>query len=419
MTALRGMVPAAATSRGGLSRLLPMIGTRGIDQFALGVASLLIARRTGTEAFAPFATIFILYALTAQVGDTGLAFAILRTRVGQPISSRSWIVRMVANAVVAVVAVAIGLAIGGAVGVVVGFGGLALLTGPAVFVGRASLQRSGETRRLSVGEAVGALAFLVTTVVVVHDADDLLAFAAICIAKHLIELSVQQWPAGVFAPSGMPIRAQGVWVSQLVTYATANIDYLIVGALLGEVALSIYAIGFRLASAFPSVVSSPLTRTTFVDFANTDDAQRQHDRLVKQIALFGVVGVLLTGAVAMVLPSILGPGWEETRRVTAILGLALPWRLLLGPVVALGLTNGAARRVIGWELVRMGTLTAAIVIGSASILGVSIAVAAATILSIGWAYRRACSGAGIRSSTTLEVVGLVAALTVVLLGFVL
>ncbi len=131
------------------------------------------------------------------------------------------------------------------------------------------------------------------------------------------------------------------------------------------------------------------------------------------------MGVLLTGAVAFVLPSLLGPGWEETRRITAILGLALPWRLLLGPVVALGLTNGAARRVIGWELVRMLALTAAIVVGSGSILGVSVAVSAATILSIGWAYRRACAGAGIRTSKTMELSGLLVASLVIVLGFVL
>ncbi len=254
MTALRGLVPATAISRGGLGRLLPMIGTRGIDQFALGVASLLIARRTGTQAFAPFATIFILYAFTAQVGDTGLAFAILRTRIEQPISSRSWTVRMLANGVVAAMAVAAGLLVGGSVGVVIGFGGLSLLTGPAVYIGRASLQRSRHTRRLSMGEATGAVAFLTAVVLLVRDADDLFAFASICIVKHLIELAVQQWPAGVFDSAGIPVRTQGVWVSQLVTYATANVDYLIVGALLGEVALSIYAIGFRLASAFSSIV---------------------------------------------------------------------------------------------------------------------------------------------------------------------
>jgi len=392
-----------------------MIGTRGLDQLALGGASLLIARRTGTEDFAPFATVFILYALAAQVGDGGLAFALLRQPTGSPIALSARDNRRIASVVLALIGVVAGLSIGGVAGTVVAIGGLTFVTGPAVYVGRASLQRSGETRRLSIAEGVAAVAFFAGVVAVIHDIDDLLLFGLLCIGKHLVELGFQRTKSGAFSATGDPVRASGLWASQVVTYAVANVDYLLVGALLGAEALSIYAIGFRLASAFSSVVAAPLTRTAFVDFANTSDAQRQHNQLVKQIGVFGACGIAGTALVALLLPTVLGTDWEATRAVTLLLGLALPWRLLLGPVVALGLTTGRAYRVVGWELVRMAALVAAIVVGSGSLNGVASAVSAATILSVVWAYHRAVTEAKVKPSISLLVTAVCFAASSVLL----
>ena len=77
-------------------RLLPMVGIPRTDQISQGVCSLLIARWVGTESFAPFAVVFILYALAGHIGDSGLMLAILRTpkdstpvRVIGPASIRS------------------------------------------------------------------------------------------------------------------------------------------------------------------------------------------------------------------------------------------------------------------------------------------------------------------------------------------
>jgi PST family polysaccharide transporter len=258
-------------------------------------------------------------------------------------------------------------------------------------------------------EGVAALAFLTSVVILVHDIADLWLFGVLCIGKHVVELVLQRTATDVFSAGGELVHVSGVWVSQIVTYAAANVDYLIVGAMLGAEALSVYAIGFRLASAFSSVVAAPLTRTAFVDFANTSDQQKQHDRLVRQILLFGAPGVAATALVSLLLPAVLGNGWEATRAVTILLGVALPWRLLLGPVVALGLTSGRALRVIRWELLRTATLAAAIVAASGSLNLVAGAVSAATILTVSWAYHRAVSGAGIQPSTKLQVSGIVAA----------
>lgn len=395
-----------------------MIGTRGLDQLALGAGSLLIARRTGTLDFAPFATVFILYSLTSQVGDAGLAFGVLRTPSTSRVALGARIWRIQLNVVGAVLGLLVGFVLGGAAGTVIAIGGLTLMTGPAVHVGRAALQWSGNTRRLSVGEGLGAFSFLAATVVFVHDAEDLLLFGVICVGKQLVELAVQGLHHGVFAADGTPVRASGIFASQVVTYLAANVDYLIVGAVLGAEALSVYAIGFRLASAFSSVVAAPLTRTAFVDFANAKEAQQQMDRLLKRIVVFGAVGVAVTMVAALLLPVILGPEWLETRRVTALLGLALPWRLLLGPVVALGLVNGSARRVVTWEIVRVVGLVAAIVAGSDSIDQVAGAVSAATILTIGWAYRRATTEASIATSRLFEIAGLAVAASVVALVLV-
>ncbi len=405
-------------TRSPFGRLLVMIGTRGLDQFALGAATLLIAHRVGTIAFAPFASIFILYALTAQIGDGGLALAVLRTPAGGRIDLRARQRRLAISVVLATIGAGVGTVVGGSTGIVVAVGAATLLSGPLVFVGRAALQWSQDTRRLAVAEGSGAVFFLLTVSLFVRDPDDLLLLGVLCIAKQLIEFVLQGPMPAIFDRSGDPVRAMGLWVSQAVNYSAANVDYLIVGWMLGAEALSIYAIGFRLASAFSSVVAAPLTRTAFVAFANTSDAQKQHDRLTRQIFGFGVLGVASVSAIALLLPVVLGSEWAAAREVTLLLGLALPWRLLLGPVVALGMTSGRVGKVIGWELVRMVVLASAIVVGSSSIATVAAAVSAATVLSIGWAYRRATTGVGIAQSRSIEGWGFAVAVAVVAVSLI-
>ncbi len=391
--------------------------SRGFDQFALGLTSLLLARRTGTEAFAPFATLYIVYALSGQVADGGLAFAVLRTPSVDRVRRSSRMIRTGVNLGAAIVASVVGQSIGGSVGTVVTASGWIWLAGSLSYVGRATLQWADLKPRLARAEAGSALVFFALVVAFVRDADGLAALGFLLAGKNLLEFVLQGLPSQIFERVGNVPRAGAEWVGQLVTYAVANIDYLLIGALLGPVALSVYAVGFRLASAFSSVVASPLTRSAFVQYANSESLQAVNDRIVRQVLMIGTVGVAVTVVGAPLLPLALGPGWEGTSRITLILGLALPWRLLLGPTVALGISTGRARSVIVWELVRFVVLAAAVTLFATDVIAVAGAAAGATIASIAWSHHRATRGSGVVSSPlvpalSVVAVGVVAVLTV-------
>ena len=104
----------------------------------------------------------------------------------------------------------------------------------------------------------------------------------------------------------------------------------------------------------------------------------------------------------MGLPGFLGDEWALTRTLTILLGLALPFRLLLGVVLALAMTRDLSRQVIGWELVRMVAMTSAVLAFSTTVVAAAVATASANVLSITWSYLRACGQVGVRPSVALQ-----------------
>ena len=375
-----------------LRSLGPTVISRALDQLVLGGATLWLGvQMTPTEA-APFLTLLILYALGGQLGDGGLAFAILRTPAGGRLRRRDASTRAGVALVGAVVATLVGLAVGGSGGQVIAAGGWVWAATALAFVGRADLHRRGGTDRLAMAEGGVALAAAVAILLLVREPDDLALFASILVGKGLLEFAAQGARLDVLASDGAPVHAGLEWLGQAVTYGVANVDYLLVGLLLGPADLAVYAVAFRLASGPSSVLAAPLTRSAFVGFAGTSDARdRAIGRLHRLLAVGGFGGIAAVAAVAIVLPAFLGDAWSSTAALAIVLAVALPWRLALGPTVALAITAGRADRVVAWELARLGLVAGAVVIGA--VLGglgaASIAAASATIIGIAVAHDRA------------------------------
>lgn len=382
-TGTRRRADVAGTTR---STLRPLTASRIADQAALGLGSLLLARVLGPDAFAPVAVLFIVNSLAVQISDFGVGFALYRSAPGVQLARRSLDRLRSVDIAVAVIAVAAGVLVGGADGVVVAAGGVVWALSAEAYVRKAAALKRGATAEVVTAEVVGAVTFLVGVVVVaLLDLDP--AWAAVpFVLKHLVEtVGVRSWRQA-FAPGGEPARSGPEWLGQVMTYLVANVDYVLIGWLLGPELLSLYVIAFRFASAVPAFLATPITQTAFLDFAESPRDARQpvYDRLLARIVVIGLAGTAVLLVATPLLPLVLGDAWSDTAPLLAILAVAVPWRLLLGTTVALAITAGAARLVVVWESVRLVVTAAAVALATDGGLNTTAAVVSlATVVLLG------------------------------------
>ena len=376
------MTDAEAAPAAGL-RVRGLVVSRVVDQATLGLGSLVLARHLGPAAFAPVATLFVFNSLAVQLADHGASFALLRSAPGTTLSSARlhrmrWI-----NAGVVAVAVVLGLAIPGARPWLVG-GGLVWAVAAEAYIRRSSWLKAGRPDRVVRAELVAAGAFAVGVgAVVVLDAGPAW-IAALFVARHVVELLLTGFAPGSIGPSGVTTSG-AEWVGQVMTYVASNVDYAVVAIALDDVALSLYVIAYRFASAIPALVSLPITQQAFVGLAAAgEDHPRLHRRLVGRAFSVGLLGVLAVIAAAVVAVAYLGSDWTDVGPLATVLSVAVPWRMILGVVVATGLTAGFTRRIAVAEGARAAVIGAAVAIGSGwGLFGCAAAATAATVASIG------------------------------------
>ncbi len=384
-----------------VSRLRLLIAARGLDQGVLAICSLVVALRTGVEAFAPIAVLLIINSLAVQLSDFGLGFAVLRTRPGATLATASLRRVRRSNLAVALGAVFVSMvAFGGELRGLVAIGGLLWLVTSEAYVRRADRLRSGEDRRTAYAEGISALALLVFVLVAVSGEGALVLMGAALIARHMVEMAVLGGRLTTFSEHGSEASAAAEWAGQVVTYMAANVDYLVIGALVGPAALSVYVLAFRFASAVPALVGNPVTQMALVDLSRASDVESR-DRVCRLVVhralLLGAFGVLVVAVVASLLALVLGGEWSEVAPVMAVLALAVPARLLLGVTVALAITSGRATRVIRWEVLRVVALACATAGGARwGLGGATVAATAATATSIVIVHLRARHLAGLR-----------------------
>jgi O-antigen/teichoic acid export membrane protein len=365
------------------SPLGPLVTSRIIDQGALGLGSLLLARALGPDAFAPVAVLFIVNSLAVQISDFGVGFAVYRSVPGTHIARTSLRRLRVADTVVAVAAVSAAIVLGGTTGVVLASAGLVWLLSAEGYIRKASAVKAEATGEVVRAEIAGAVVFFAGAVAVAASGVSPLWAALPFVVKHLVEvLCVASW-RGSFDEDGEPARSGAEWLGQVMTYLVANVDYVLIGWLLGPELLSIYVVAFRLAAAIPAFIGTPITQTAFFEFARVDQSGRQaaYDHLLGRIVVIGLVGTAVLIVAAPLLPVVLGSEWDETAPVLAVLAVAVPWRLLLGTTVAEAITAGAARAVVVWETGRLVAMAALVAVATGGgLIATSAAVSLGTVV---------------------------------------
>lgn len=391
-------LPNAAPAREGGARHLLM--ARIVEQGALGLGSLLLARRLGIDGFAALSAVFVFNSFAVLASDFGLGLAVLRAPLGS-VGLRTLHHLRWANVGVVVATGLVGLLLGDETGLLVASCGLIWLVSAEGYVRKSALLRMGRVKRVAVIETIGAVLFAVLIVVAWWQAEYAPLFAAgAFLAMHAAGVVLSGGWRSAFGPNPPDRDVLFLWMTQLLAYGSANVDFIVVGVLISAGAFSVYSLGFRVAAVVTAQVSYAAHRLMVVDFGEADDSpdhQRVYDRRMKQLFPVGLGACVLTIAIAPVLPLLLGDEWRPVTGVVVVLSIAVPWRTVLGVSGALAMGASRTRVLLAWEVVRL-LVTAGVLVAAAVVsFSAFVAAAAATSILTTYALHRAlCAGTSVR-----------------------
>lgn len=146
-------------------------------------------------------------------------------------------------------------------------------------------------------------------------------FTLLAVSPHRLRPRFERSAAREALTTGSGFFAQGAlnWIEQ-------NVDYLVVGRLLGTAQLGIYSMAYRLSELTDHGIAEPLARVTFPGFARMrhrgEEVTRPYVGALRLVALLGVpIGAILSGAAEPFTLTIFGENWEDMIEPLAVLGI--------------------------------------------------------------------------------------------------
>lgn len=375
-----------------------LLASRIVEQATYGLGALLLAARLGVDGFVPISVLLVVNSFAITASDVGVGLAVLRLPEGARLARGSLRRLRLGNLGIAAVAGAAGVLVGGRDGAVVALSGLLWLTSAEAFVAKSALVRLHRASRSAAVEVAGTavLAAGLALAAVEVDHAHLIAGGAL-VLKHVVEAALAgPWARDLVGDAVGPAdELRLLWLAQVVSYATANVDFLIVGQVFGGRAFAVYVLAFRLSNTLPSQVAHVVGRLSMVDFGTAsavDEWQRAYDRYVGRLLRLGFVGVLVTAAGAPVVTWLLGDEWRSLGWIVVVLAVAVPWRMVLPVAAAAILSSRHTATSVRWELLRLGAAVAglgiAAAIGLPVVAAVSVALAAGGALAYHWGAAR-------------------------------
>lgn len=404
------MTSTAPAAKPRISRVFAALTLgRVMEQGLLGLAMLLLAARLGVRDFAPVSVLFIVNSLSATLADHGLAYSVLRLPPGTTINRRQLRTVRRTNAAIAFVLVAVGVALGGTTGVVVTSGGVMWALSAEGYIRKSAATREGRARDAALAECASSAVFFTIVAAAAMGERAAVVTVAAFVAKHAIEIvAVPGWRSA-FAPDGIDARPGWIWLTQALSYAISNVDYLLVRLLCGVDAYSIYVVAFRVTYAPYAQVGTAIMRSSLIHLSTSDDLQRSYDRMVRLVFGAALAGSVVVGAGSTLAPVVLGDSWEPTVAVIMVLAISLPWRTVLSLGGTLAMRTDALRPLATWELLRLAATAVGLV--GAGLVGFAAFVAAVSvvaILSALFTHRAAARTAGLAPWSALTPLALLA-----------
>lgn len=366
-----------------LGRSGTLLISRTAEQGVLGLASLLLAWRLGVRDFAPVSALLVFNSFAVVTADFGLGTDLMGRPMGDFAMGAVTNVR-IWNSAFGLLITFTGIGLGGSWTVLLIGAGFVWISASEAFIRKSSLIKLGRPIVAARGEILGSvlLAFGVTGAFATPTYAVAVVAAGLT-GKHLSEALLCRGWTDVFSTTGQGRWNPAVWFSLLLNFAIANVDFLIVAAVISGDAFSIYSLGFRIASTLVALVSYVVNRVAVVDFGEahrggTLGESYRHRRL--QMYLFGVLAGLLSVIVVIPVSGLLGEDWKGLVGVVAVLSLATPFRMCGGLGVVAAIAVGKARQVTRWEACRLVLATA--VLALSGLFGLRYFATAASVVAI-------------------------------------
>lgn len=185
--------------------------------------------------------------------------------------------------------------------------------------------------------------------------------------------------------------------SQILNFASRNVDNILIGKFLGAEALGYYGMAYRVMMYPLQRVSGVVGRISFPAFSTMqDDVPRIRKAYLKTVQCISIVTFPMMAAVMVTAPeltrTVFGPAWGPAAPLIAVLSLAGMCGSVGTTVGAIFLARGRTDLMLRWEIIASLTYIAAFVTGLRwGVMGVAVCYTGAAVIlwpiSHRWANR--------------------------------
>ena len=387
-----------------------------LAQFAVGVV---IARVVAPEQFGVFAVALIVHAIISNISDMGVSAAIVRSDDNlDRIAPTVFTLALASSATLTTVMFLSASPLARVLGAPDAASAIRILSFTILLGGLTSVPYGILVKRFQQGKRFVAdvANFAVSTVLVVvlalqgYGADGLAWSKLLGLVVSWLLLVVMIKPR--YLPGWRSSEAQAVLAyclplagASVIAFALTNVDSIIVGRMLGPLALGFYALAYNIASWPVSVFGMMINEVALPAFAVARNERASQPAMLATIfslaaAVALPVSALCLGLSESLVQCVYGVKWMDAAPVLAALGAFGSMRILMTVLTVFLTAVGASRAVLAIQLTWICALVPAVVIGARAhgIVGAGMAqpiVAGFVALPLGLILARRNGGGGL------------------------